>query len=103
MLRNFLIITIVSLFWISCAERDKSGKVLDTITTGEITVAVEDGYKPVIASCIDVFDSIYRNAKIIPLYISEGEAVNALIKDSVQVIIIGRQLSNYTAGMYHQP
>ncbi|MBC7775187.1 MAG: substrate-binding domain-containing protein [Phycisphaerae bacterium] len=93
MLRNFLIINIVSLLWISCAERDKTGKVLDTITTGEITIAVEDGYKPVISSCIDVFDSIYRSAKINPRYISEGEAVNALIQDSVQVIIIGRQLA----------
>ncbi|MFN0215605.1 MAG: PstS family phosphate ABC transporter substrate-binding protein [Saprospiraceae bacterium] len=93
MLRNFLIFTTVSLIWISCAERDKSGKVLDTITTGEITIAVEEGYRPVIASCIDVFDSIYRTAKITPLYVSEGEAVNALINDSVQVIIIGRQLA----------
>ncbi len=93
MLRNFLIIIIVSLLWISCAERDKTGKVLDTITTGEITIAVEEGYKPVISSCIDVFDSIYRSAKINPRYISEGEAVNALIQDSVQVIIIGRQLA----------
>ncbi len=93
MLRNGFIFTIVSLLWISCAERDKAGKVLDTITTGEITIAVEEGYKPVIASCIDVFDSIYRTAKINPRYISEGEAVNALIQDSLQVIIIGRQLA----------
>ncbi|MDO8366045.1 MAG: substrate-binding domain-containing protein [Saprospiraceae bacterium] len=93
MLRNLFIFSIVSLLWISCAERDKTGKVLDTITTGEITIAVEDGYKPVIASCIDVFDSIYRTAKINPRYVSEGEAVNALIEDSVQVIIIGRQLT----------
>ncbi|MFN0174184.1 MAG: PstS family phosphate ABC transporter substrate-binding protein [Saprospiraceae bacterium] len=93
MLRNILIFKIVSLLWISCAERDKTGKVLDTITTGEITIAVEEGYKPVISSCIDVFDSIYRTAKINPRYVSEGEAVNALIQDSVQVIIIGRKLA----------
>jgi len=93
MLRNLLILTTFSLFLFSCAERDKTGKVLDTITTGEIMIAVEEGYKPVIASCIDVFDSIYRTAKINPRYVSEGEAVNALIQDSVQVIIIGRKLT----------
>lgn len=93
MLRNLLIVTIVSGLWVSCAERDKSGKILDTITTGEITVAVEDGYKPVISSCIDVFDSIYRTAKINPRYVSEGEATNLLIKDSVQVVVIGRKLN----------
>lgn len=93
MLRNVLIFTTVSLLMLSCAERDKSGKVLDTITTGEIAIAVEEGYKPVIASCIDVFDSIYRTAKINPRYVSEVEAVNALIQDSVQVIIVGRMLT----------
>lgn len=93
MARNLLILMTISLLWMACTERDKSGKVLDTITTGEITIAVEEGYKPVIASCIDVFDSIYRTAKINPRYVSEGEAVNALIQDSVQVIIIGRQLT----------
>ena len=93
MARNLLILMTISLLWMACDERDKSGKVLDTITTGEITIAVEEGYKPVIASCIDVFDSIYRTAKINPRYVSEGEAVNALIQDSVQVIIIGRKLT----------
>ncbi len=93
MLRIFLIFSTVSMLGISCAERDKSGKILDTITTGEITIAVEEGYKPVISSCIDVFDSIYRTAKINPRYTSEGEAVKLLINDSVQVVIIGRQLT----------
>ncbi len=93
MLRNVLFFSVVSLIGLSCAERDKSGKVLDTITTGEISIAVEDGYKPVISSCINVFDSIYRTAKINPRYVSEGEAVNAMLNDSVQVIIIGRKLT----------
>lgn len=93
MLRIFLIAALVSLLLVSCQERDKTGKVLDTITTGEISIAVEEGYKPVIASCIDVFDSIYRTAKINPRYVSEGEAINALIQDSVQVIVVGRQLA----------
>ncbi|MDX1913049.1 MAG: substrate-binding domain-containing protein [Saprospiraceae bacterium] len=88
-----IVISSIAAFFFACTERDKSGKVLDTITTGEITIAVEEGYKPVIASCIDVFDSIYRTAKINPRYVSEGEAVNALINDSVQVIIIGRKLT----------
>lgn len=101
MVRNFLIFTTVSLLWISCAnERDKSGKELDTITTGSIKIAVEEGYKPVISSCVDVFDSIYRRAKIDPVYVSEGEAVNALIQDSVQVIIIGRQLTQKENGYF---
>lgn len=91
--RILFLYSIFPLLCLSCAERDKSGKVLDTITTGEIPIAVEEGYKPVIASCIDVFDSIYRTAKINPMYVSEGEAVKALLNDSVRVVIIGRKLT----------
>lgn len=93
MFRNILSFSVAGMLFVSCAERDKTGKVLDTITTGEISIAVEEGYKPVIASCIDVFDSIYRTAKINPRYVSEGKAVKLLIEDSVQVVVIGRQLT----------
>jgi phosphate transport system substrate-binding protein len=72
--------------------KDKSGKPLDTPTTGEITIMSDEGYRPIIESSIDVFDSIYRLSKINALYVSEGEAVSALLRDSVQVIIITRQL-----------
>ncbi len=94
MVRNLLIFTTLSLLWMACGGQDnKSGKELDTITTGELTIAVEEGYRPFISSCVDVFDSIYRRAKITPIYMSEGEAVNAMIQDSVQVVIIGRKLT----------
>ncbi len=81
-------------FFAACEQpRDKSGKVLDTPTTGEITVMADDGYRPIIESSIDVFDSIYKQAKINAIDTSEGEAVAALLRDSVQVIIITRQLT----------
>lgn len=77
----------------ACQTRDKTGKIVDTPTTGTLRIMVDEGYKPIIESSIDVFDSIYRKAKIDAVYTSEGEAVNHLIKDSVQVIIITRKLT----------
>lgn len=94
MKRNFVIFNLLALLaFVSCAERDKKGNVLDTPTTGSIRIIADEGYKPIIETSIDVFDSIYRQAKITPLYTSEGEAVAALIRDSVQVIIIPRKLT----------
>lgn len=95
-----LIFGFVIVFFVACQEKGKDGKVLDTITTGTIKVMVDEGYQPVIASCIDVFDSIYRTAKIQAIYTSEGEAVNALIRDSVQVIVIGRKLTEEELGYF---
>lgn len=87
-----LFLTVLAILAACQQPRDKSGKPLDTPTTGEITVMADDGYRPIIETSIDVFDSIYRLAKINALYVSEGEAVSALLRDSVQVIVITRQL-----------
>jgi phosphate transport system substrate-binding protein len=74
-------------------DTGKDGKVLDTPTTGEVTVMVDEGYKPIIASSIEVFQVTYNRAKINAIYTSEGDAVNNLLKDSVQVAVITRQLT----------
>lgn len=80
--------------FVACEQpKDKSGKTIDTPTTGSITIMVDEGYRPIIESSIDVFDSIYKQAKINARYVAEGEAVAALMRDSVQVIIITRQLA----------
>ncbi len=99
-----LIFSILSLLAFSqCSEeKDKKGKAVDTPTTGSIKIMVEDGYKPVIESCIDVFDSIYRRAQIEATYVSEGEAVNALLKDSIQVIVISRKLTSEELKFFQQ-
>lgn len=97
--KNLIIIIIVATL-AACQEKGKDGKVLDTITTGKIRIMVDEGYQPVIASCIDVFDSIYRTAKIDAVYTSEGEAIKGLLDDSVQVIIVGRKLTKEESGYF---
>lgn len=96
-MQNFLFLSSVLLLLActACEEShgSKTGKPLDTPTTGELSVWVDDGYRPIVESSIDVFDSIYRRAKITARYVSEGEAVAALIRDTVQVIVIPRQLT----------
>ncbi len=77
----------------ACEQIDSKGKPLQTPTSGSIHVMVDEGYKPIIASSIDVFDSIYRLAHVTATYTSEGAAIKALLDDSVQVIIITRQLN----------
>jgi len=82
-------------FLFSCDQpvNKKTGAPIDTVVTGKIKIMVDEGYKPIIDSSIDVFDSIYRQATIEPIYTSEATAVDALIRDSIQVIIIARKLN----------
>jgi phosphate transport system substrate-binding protein len=78
----------------SCQEPKRpDGKAVDTPTTGQITVMVDEGYRPIVETTIDVFDSIYSRAKIDAVYTSEGEAVQALIRRSAEVAIIARKLT----------
>ncbi len=73
--------------------KDKKGKVLDTPTTGTLRLMIDEGYRPILETSMDVFDSIYSLAHFEPTYTSEGEAVAALLRDSVQVVVITRKLN----------
>lgn len=86
----------------ACEERDKSGKVLDTPTTGQLRIMVDESYRPIISSAIDVFDSIYNRAKLEAVYVSEGEAINAVLRDSIQLIIIPRKLTDEELKFFKQ-
>jgi phosphate transport system substrate-binding protein len=93
MRHSILFLALVALFAACEQPKTKTGKTLDTPTTGEINIMVDEGYRPIIESSIDVFDSIYKQAKINARYVAEGEAVSALLRDSVQVVVITRQLA----------
>jgi phosphate transport system substrate-binding protein len=86
---------LMAIAFFSCAENNpKTGEPLDTVVTGKLRIMVDEGYKPVIETSIDVFDSIYRQATIEPIYTSEAIAINALIRDSIQVIVVSRKLND---------
>lgn len=104
MQRSVLICLFLSVLYLqSCEEqKDKNGKPVDSPTTGTVRIMVDEGYKPIVESSIDVFDSIYRQATINPIYTSEGEAVNALLRDSIQVIIITRKLTDNELKFFQQ-
>lgn len=87
----------------SCEQRSKDGRVLDTPTSGEIRILVDEAYQPVIASALDVFDTIYPRTNVQAEYVAEGEAVAALLRDSVQVIIIGRALTDEEVERHFKP
>lgn len=87
----------------ACTQRGKDGKELDTPTSGQIRIMVDDSYKPVIASALDVFDTIYPRASIEAEYTSEGEAIAAILRDSVQVIIIARALTEAEINKHFKP
>ncbi len=75
-----------------CSERDKNGNLLDSPTAGSINITVDESLKPLIDAEIRAFEGIYRNAKIKVTYLSESDAIDALLNDSARLTIVTRKL-----------
>lgn len=66
---------------------------LDTPETGTIHISVDESFKPVIDSQIQVFEALYPKAKIIAHYKPEADCIRDLINDSTRMIIVTRGLT----------
>lgn len=76
----------------SCNSKSKDGRT-DTYTSGTISIAVDEGFQPIIKEELAVFEGRYPLAVVKPNYCSEVDAINSLLKDSVRLVIATRKLS----------
>ena len=76
----------------ACADKPKNGRT-DTYSSGAITFASDESFSPIIDEQIQVFESIYRDAKLTPIYTNELDAVNLLMTDSIQLAITSRNFT----------
>lgn len=81
------------LFISSCVDKDRHGIPLDTPTSGHLKMAIDKSLYPLLDAEVIAFQSIYKNATIDPVYLTESEAVDALLKDSVKIAVVTRKLS----------
>lgn len=75
------------------SESTETGKKPSTPTTGTVKIAVDETLRPIFEAEIKVFESDYPRADIQEVYVPEGEAINMLLNDSVQLAIVCRQLT----------
>ena len=73
----------------ACVDKPKSGRT-DTYSSGAISFASDESFSPIIDEQIQVFESIYRDAHLTPIYTNELDAVNMLMTDSIQLAITSR-------------
>jgi phosphate transport system substrate-binding protein len=77
----------------ACTEHDKNGKVLNTTTSGDVRIAADETLMPIIDSQEQVFETIYPNADVQIAYLPETDIVNLFLNDSVQLIVLPRELN----------
>lgn len=88
------------LVWSSCSPSKKAADD-ETLYSGEIRIAVEESYKPIIEEELQVYHVDFPEALIHPIYCNEVDAVNLLLKDSVRLAIVDRSLSEQELASFH--
>lgn len=76
----------------ACQSKSKDGQT-DTYTSGVIAIAADESFQPIVQEEIDVFEGLFPLAGIVPRYVTEVDAVNLLLKDSLRLAITSRRLT----------
>ena len=87
-------LVVIALAVCSCHGRRSSDKHTDTATTGVISISADESFRDIIQQEIDVFESIYIQAGILPIFTDEVDAIDLLLKDSVRLAITSRKLTD---------
>ena len=83
---------IVMLAFISaCRHKPKDG-LTDTYTSGVIAIAADESFRPIVQE---------EMAGIVPRYVTEVEAINLLLKDSLRLAITSRRLTPEEMGSFN--
>lgn len=89
---RFLLMLSLVLFVAACSSGPKVTR-FDTMTSGEANIVCEDCYSPIIQEQVSVFEGLNPEAKINVLYSDEVTGMNLLLKDSIRLIVAGRDLT----------
>ena len=85
-------IAICGVILISCGQ-SKANKNIDTPTSGKIKVGIDDSYKLMMEAQFDLFTAFYKNASFDTIYDAETNIINMFLKDSIETMVISKQLS----------
>jgi phosphate transport system substrate-binding protein len=92
---GFMALLLAGIVLLSCHKTDEKGNVIvgETMTSGHVTIMVDESVQPMLEDIVDVFHSIYENAHIKQVNASEKEIVKALVEDSVRTAVLSRPLT----------
>ncbi|MBB4037800.1 phosphate transport system substrate-binding protein [Dysgonomonas hofstadii] len=84
---------ILAIFLFHACSPANKGTRTDTPTSGIAEIVVDECFAPVVQQQIDVFESTYNEAAVIPTYTNEAQAFDLFMKDSIRLIIAARDIT----------
>ena len=73
---------------------------IDRTDSGRINISVDESFKPIIDSQIEVFEALYPKTKIVAHYMPEAACLKDLITDSTRMLIVTRGLTEQEEKFY---
>ncbi len=89
-----LVAAFISLFIPACQSNKGKNIPEETTTSGTINISVDESFKPVIDSEIEVFESQHPEAHIKVQYKPEAQCLRDLNVDSIRMVIVTRGLTD---------
>ena len=86
-------VTLVAMVMLSCGGGSNTNYE-DTPAKGEITVAVDESFQPVIAAEKSAFEQTYKYTKINLVYKPDLEAVTMLLNSKARMAVVARELTD---------
>lgn len=77
----------------SCSNKNAANQPSDTYEQGTVHISVDESFKPVIDSQIQIYEAAFPQAKIIAHYKPEADCLRDLSVDSIRLIITTRGFS----------
>jgi phosphate transport system substrate-binding protein len=88
-----LVLSVIGLTFLAACTGGGKARVIDTPTSGQINVAVDESLGPLIRTTSDTFQATYTEANIGLEATSEGEAMAMLMKDSARLAVVSRRFN----------
>ena len=100
-MKLYIALSVVLLLLFSgCGNKPQPGED-DTLTSGTITIAVDETFRPIAEEELQVFHALTPDATVHPVYCSEVKAMKLLLADSVRLAITTRQLTRQEMAFFN--
>lgn len=100
-MKKKLMLYLLCMLMLSACTSSRKGDKEETLYSGTIRIAVDESFKPIMEEELQVYQALTPEASITPIYCSEVEAVNLLLKDSVRLAVTNRRLTEEELISFH--
>lgn len=85
---SFVGLTLAACLMTSCGQPKHKGGRTDTYSSGAISFASDESFSPIIEEEREIFETIYTQAKVKPIYTNESDGINMLLREKNPICLV---------------